>query len=193
MTMSTDRVREALTGISGILVTPFDADDQVAPARLAPIVARCAAAGVDGLTVNGNTSEFYGLSFAEAERMQAEVPAIVAGRAAVIAGIGRSVGEATRLAARAKADGADAVMIHQVPDPFVAPRGVEAYVRRVADAAGLPVVLYLRNDGIGIAAIAGILLLDYLFADDRIHNLSDAVFVSALLLPPYVVGRIVRR
>lgn len=153
MTMSTDRVREALTGISGILVTPFDADDQVAPARLAPIVARCAAAGVDGLTVNGNTSEFYGLSFAEAERMQAEVPAIVAGRAAVIAGIGRSVGEATRLAARAKADGADAVMIHQVPDPFVAPRGVEAYVRRVADAAGLPVVLYLRNDGIGIAAI----------------------------------------
>ena len=46
---------------------------------------------------------------------------------------------------------------------------------------------------IGIAAIALVMLLDYLFADDRIHNLSDAVFVSALLLPPYVVGRIVRR
>lgn len=153
MTLSPDRVRQALTGISGILVTPFDAADQVAPARLDAIVARCAAAGVDALTVNGNTSEFYGLTFAEAERMQAEVPGIVAGRAAVIAGIGRSVGEATRLAARAKADGADAVMIHQVPDPFVAPRGVEAYVRRVADAAGLPVVLYLRNDGIGMAAI----------------------------------------
>ena len=153
MTLSLDHVRQALTGISGILVTPFDADDRIAPDRLAPIVARCAAAGVDALTVNGNTSEFYGLSFAEAERMQATVPAIVAGRAAVIAGIGRSVGEATTLAARAKADGADAVMIHQVPDPFVAPRGVEAYVRRVADAAGLPVVLYLRNDGIGIAAI----------------------------------------
>ncbi len=153
MTLSLDRVRRALTGISGILVTPFDAEDRIAPARLGPIVARCAATGVDALTVNGNTSEFYGLAFAEAERMQADVPAIVAGRAVVIAGIGRSVGEATRLAARARADGADAVMVHQVPDPFVAPRGVEAYVRRVAEAAGLPVVLYLRNDGIGMAAI----------------------------------------
>lgn len=153
MTLPLDRVRQALAGISGILVTPFDAEDRIAPARLGPIVARCAAAGVDALTVNGNTSEFYGLTFAEAERMQADVPAIVAGRAAVIAGVGRSIGEATALAARARADGADAVMIHQVPDPFVAPRGVEAYVRRVAEAAGLPVVLYLRNDGIGIAAI----------------------------------------
>jgi signal transduction histidine kinase len=45
----------------------------------------------------------------------------------------------------------------------------------------------------GIAAIAAILLVDYLFADDRLHNLSDAVFVSTLLGPPYVVGRIVRR
>ena len=43
MTLSLDHVRQALTGISGILVTPFDADDRIAPDRLAPIVARCAA------------------------------------------------------------------------------------------------------------------------------------------------------
>lgn len=153
MSMSPDRLRAALTGISGILVTPFDAEGQVAPGRLGPIVARCAEAGVDALTVNGNTGEFYGLSFAEAERMQAEVPTLVAGRAAVVAGIGRSVVEAVRLASRARADGADAVMVHQPPDPFVAPRGVAEYVRRVAEAAGLPVVLYLRNDGIGLPAI----------------------------------------
>jgi signal transduction histidine kinase len=46
---------------------------------------------------------------------------------------------------------------------------------------------------LGIAAVVGILLLDYRFADERIHDISDAVFVLALLLPPYVVGRIVRR
>jgi 4-hydroxy-tetrahydrodipicolinate synthase len=57
------------------------------------------------------------------------------------------------LASRAKADGAGAIMVHQPPDPFVAPRGVVEYVKRVADAAGLPVVLYLRNDGIGLPAI----------------------------------------
>ena len=141
------------TGISGILVTPMDAEDQVQPQRLKPIIARCAEAGVDALTVNGNTGEFYGLSFAEAERMQAEVPALVAGRAVVIAGAGRSVGEAVALARRARADGADAIMVHQPPDPFVAPRGVVAYVNRIADAAGLPLVLYLRNDGIGLPAI----------------------------------------
>lgn len=147
-------IAAALSGISGILVTPFDAEDRIQPARLVPIIARCAAAGVDALTVNGNTSEFYGLTFAEAERMQAEVPALVAGRAKVVAGIGRSVNEAVRLAARARADGADAVMVHQPPDPFASPRGIAEYVRRVAEAAGLPVVLYLRNAGIGDAAIA---------------------------------------
>ena len=45
-------------------------------------------------------------------------------------------------------------MVHQPPDPFVSPRGVVAYVQRIAEAGqGLPVVLYLRNDGIGLDAI----------------------------------------
>ena len=45
-------------------------------------------------------------------------------------------------------------MVHQPPDPFVAPRGVVAYVQRIAEAAdGLPLMLYLRNDGIGLDAI----------------------------------------
>ncbi|MBK1659310.1 dihydrodipicolinate synthase family protein, partial [Paracraurococcus ruber] len=153
MTLPLDRLRTALTGISGILVTPMDAEDRIAPQRLAPIIARAAAAGVEALTVNGNTGEFFGLTFAEAERMQAEVPALVAGRAAVVAGIGRSLPEACALARRARADGADAVMVHQPPDPFVAPRGIVAYVAKVAEAAGLPVVVYLRNDGIGLPAI----------------------------------------
>jgi 4-hydroxy-tetrahydrodipicolinate synthase len=153
MTATPDRVRAALSGISGILVTPFDTEDRPVPQRLAPIIARCAQAGVDGLTINGNTGEFYSLSIAEAEKMQAEVPALIAGRAIVIAGVGRSVKDAVHLASRAKADGADAIMIHQPPDPFVAPRGVTEYVKRVADAAGLPVVIYLRNDGIGLPAI----------------------------------------
>ena len=45
-------------------------------------------------------------------------------------------------------------MVHQLTDPFVAPSGVVTYVRRVADAAdGLPVVLYLRDDAIGLPVI----------------------------------------
>jgi 4-hydroxy-tetrahydrodipicolinate synthase len=151
------RIAEALSGVSGILVTPFDAEDRPAPARLGPIVARAAAAGIAALTVNGNTSEFYGLTFEEARRMQAAVPEVVAGRAVVVAGVGRSVAEACALARAARADGCDAVMVHQPPDPFRAPRGVAAYVARVAEAAdGLPVVLYLRDDSGGMDAIAAL-------------------------------------
>lgn len=151
------RVAAALAGVSGILVTPFDADDRPAPERLAPIIARAAAAGIGALTVNGNTSEFYGLTFDEARRMQAAVPERVAGRAVVVAGVGRSVAEAAQLARTARADGCDAIMIHQPPDPFRAPRGVAAYVARIAEAAdGLPVLLYLRDDSGGVEAIAAL-------------------------------------
>ena len=46
-------------------------------------------------------------------------------------------------------------MIHQPPDPFVAPRGTVDYVKAVGDASGgLPMMLYLRNDAIGTSGIA---------------------------------------
>jgi 4-hydroxy-tetrahydrodipicolinate synthase len=144
----------ALPGISGILVTPFDRDDRIAPERLRPIIHRAIAAGVHILTVNGNTGEFYSLTTAEAEAMVHAVAEEVAGRVPVVAGVGRSIGDAIALARTSRAAGASALMVHQPPDPFVAPRGVVAYVRRIADAAdGLPVVLYLRNDAIGLDAI----------------------------------------
>ena len=144
----------ALPGISGILVTPFDRDDRIAPERLRPIIHRAIAAGVHILTVNGNTGEFYSLTTAEAEAMVHAVAEEVAGRVPVVAGVGRSIGDAIALARTSRAAGASALMVHQPPDPFVAPRGVVTYVRRIADAAdGLPVVLYLRNDAIGLDAI----------------------------------------
>lgn len=149
------RLRRALTGISGILVTPFDADDALAPQRLAPIVDRAVNAGVHILVANGNTGEFYGLTIEEAERMVHAAAEHVAGRVPLIGGVGRSVKDAQRLAKASRAAGAEAIMVHQPPDPFVAPRGVVAYVEAVAEAAeGLPLMLYLRNDGIGNAAIA---------------------------------------
>ena len=158
--MKTD-LKAALTGISGILVTPFDGNDKIAPLRLHPIIDRAIGAGVHILVANGNTGEFYGLTVEEAETMARSVVEQVDGRVPVVAGAGRSIGDACRLTRSAKAAGASAIMIHQPPDPFVAPRGVVAYVKRVTDAAdGLPVVLYLRNDGIGIDCIADLCAID---------------------------------
>jgi signal transduction histidine kinase len=48
----------------------------------------------------------------------------------------------------------------------------------------------------GLAVVAAILLGitgDYLWADPRDNDISDVFFVTALLLPPYVVGRIARK
>jgi len=154
MTSIDSKLRKALTGISGILVTPFDAQDKVAPSRLKPIVDRAINAGVHILVANGNTGEFYGLTTAEAETMVHAAAELVAGRVPLLAGVGRSINDACVLARASRAAGASALMVHQPPDPFVSPRGVVAYVQRIAEAGGgLPIMLYLRNDGIGLDAI----------------------------------------
>ena len=148
------KFRQALTGISGILVTPFDKSDKVEPAKLRPIVDRAIKAGVHILVANGNTGEFYGLTTAEAETMVHAIAEQIGGRAPLLAGVGRSIGDAVALTKASKKAGATGLMVHQPPDPFVSPRGVVAYVKRVAEAGdGLPIMLYLRNDGIGLDTI----------------------------------------
>ncbi|PYE86990.1 dihydrodipicolinate synthase family protein [Phyllobacterium leguminum] len=151
MTLTLD---QALTGISGILVTPYDEMGDIAPQRLAPIIDRAIGAGMHMPVVNGNTGEFYALTTDEACTMVREVVAMVDGRAPVLAGVGRGVRDACRLAKASAEAGATALMIHQPPDPFVSPRGTVDYLKAVSDAAGLPMMLYLRNDAIGTRAIA---------------------------------------
>ena len=123
----------ALCGVSGILVTPFDESGAIDPPRLVPVIDRAVAAGVDILTVNGNTGEFYSLSTSEAVTMVQSVCNLVDGRVPVIAGIGRALPDALALTHACVAAGADALMIHQPPDPFVAPRGVCDYIRAIRD------------------------------------------------------------
>src|SRR5215210_3846184 len=108
MTQIDPELRRALTGISGILVTPFDAHDKIAPDRLKPIIDRAITAGVHILVANGNTGEFYGLTTEEAETMVRSVAEQMAGRAPLLAGVGRSVGDACRLARTSKEAGAAA-------------------------------------------------------------------------------------
>ena len=154
MTATDPKLAKALTGISGILVTPFDAQDKLAPQRLRPIIDRAIGAGVHILVANGNTGEFYGLTTEEAEAMVQAAAEQIGGRVPLLGGVGRSIHDACRLARASRRAGASALMVHQPPDPFVSPRGVVAYVQRIAEAGdGLPLMLYLRNDNIGLDAI----------------------------------------
>lgn len=149
------KLATALTGVSGILVTPFDAGGNINPAPLKKIVDRAVNAGVHVLTSNGNTGEFYGLSLEEAVSMVHAHSDAIEGRVPMVAGIGRGIRDAMRLAKESKAAGASALMIHQPPDPFVAPRGLVDYISAVREAGdGLPLILYLRNDTVGTDTIA---------------------------------------
>ncbi|EPX78629.1 dihydrodipicolinate synthase family protein [Salipiger mucosus] len=144
----------ALTGISGILVTPYDEAGEIAPAKLAPILDRALGAGMHMPVVNSNTGEFYALTTDEACTMVREVAGLVDGRAPLLAGVGRGIRDACTLARASAEAGATALMIHQPPDPFVSPRGTVDYVEAVSEAGGgLPIMLYLRNDAIGTAGI----------------------------------------
>src|SRR6266446_1103501 len=89
MTSIDPKLRKALTGISGILVAPFDQEDKVAPLRLKPIVDRAIDAGVHILVANGNTGEFYGLTTAEGEAMVQAAAELIGGRVPLLAGVGR--------------------------------------------------------------------------------------------------------
>ncbi|MBQ2261791.1 MAG: dihydrodipicolinate synthase family protein [Loktanella sp.] len=149
------QLENALCGISGILVTPFDDKGEIAPDKLVPILDRAIGAGMHLPVVNGNTGEFYALTTDEACAMARAVVDLVDGRAPVLAGVGRGLRDAQVLAKVSADAGAAALMVHQPPDPFVSPRGLVDYLNAINDASGgLPMMLYLRNDAIGTAAIA---------------------------------------
>src|SRR5688572_2117361 len=139
-------IRKALQGISGVPVTPFDERDRISPEPLRALIGRLAAAGIDNLVAAGNTGEFYALELQEVTAVYAQVAQANAGRAALTAGVGRSLKEAIALARAAEKEGADALMIHQPPDPFASPQGMVEYNHAVAGATRLPVILYVRRD-----------------------------------------------
>lgn len=61
--------------------------------------------------------------------------------------------------------------------------GIYALARWVADLRGL----------LGVGILLVVLLGGYAFADTRDKGFDDVVFVAAITLPPYVMGRVVRR
>lgn len=181
MTLDLDK---AITGISGILVTPYDNDGHLAPERLTPIIDRAIGAGVHMPVVNGNTGEFYALTTDEAITMVHSVTEMVNNRVPVLAGVGRGVRDACALAKASADAGATALMIHQPPDPFVAPRGTVDYVKAIADAAdGLPMMLYLRDDNIGVDGIKALCDLPGVkgvkWATPNVQKLAEAISACA--------------
>src|SRR5437763_6597456 len=153
--MSTAKVRQACESVVTINVTPFNADGGVDLDAYAALVDRCVSAGIDVVTANGNTGEFYSLDRAEQAVAVRTTVSAAAGRAVVLAGVGHAAAEAAAEAVEAVEAGAHGVMVHQPVHPYQSTEGWVAYHRQVADA--IPdhgVLCYVRNPAIRAEAFA---------------------------------------
>lgn len=177
--MSHDRLRRGLAGISGVHVTPFDEAGRVDRPTLIRVIDRIAAAGIHNIVSGGNTGEFYALTEDEVIETCRVAVEVTAGRALVTAGVGRSLIVATKLAKAAASAGADAIMVHQPPDPFAAPRGIVEYLRALAEATALPVVGYIRTEALGpkeyetLAQVPNFVGVKY--ASQNLQHLADCM------------------
>ena len=156
--MGFEKLKQRLAGVVSIPVTPFDAAGEIDEAALVTVLNRLVDGGIEAVTPNGNTGEFYALSEPEARRITDLTTVTVGHRAAVIVGVGTSVPHATAAARHAQQAGADAIMIHQPVHPYLSLDGWVAYHAEIAAAVPeLGVVPYIRNpriDGAHLAELA---------------------------------------
>ncbi|MCG3150002.1 MAG: 4-hydroxy-tetrahydrodipicolinate synthase [Verrucomicrobiae bacterium] len=131
------------TGCYTAIVTPFTKGGAVDEARLKELVEAQIRGGVDGLVPCGTTGESPTLSHDEHNHVIELVVKFAAKRCRVIAGTGsNSTQEAIEMTVHAKQVGADASL--QVSPYYNKPTqaGLYAHFRAIAEAAGLPIILY---------------------------------------------------
>lgn len=181
-----------LGGISGVLVTPFDASDRVDTALLTRIAGRVAQAGVHALVAGGNTGEFYTLDGDEIRAVHDAAIAGNEGRSILIAGVGRGLKEAISFGRRAAEAGADAVMVHQPLDPFAAPSAQADYFIAVAEAMPVPAIAYVRSDALGLEQLMAVAdhpnIIGVKFATPNLMRLAECIRASSTGTAQWICG-----
>ena len=125
------------------MVTPFTEADTLDLDGAQRLADRLVSRGCDGLVLSGTTGESPTTTDAEKTALVTAVREAVGGRAALVAGVGtadtRHTVELARAAEKAGADGLLVVAPYYSRPPQDA---LEAHFREIADACGLPVMLY---------------------------------------------------
>ncbi len=144
-----------LQGVFSAVATPFTADEELDEGTLRTLVERTVTGGIHGLVPNGSTGEFQTQTIAERERVLEIVLDQNAGRVPVMPHIGAlRTSEAVALAQHAEKAGAAAVM---AVAPFYEPLELEeikVYYRSIADAVGVPVMIYNLPAATGVSLSA---------------------------------------
>jgi 4-hydroxy-tetrahydrodipicolinate synthase len=151
-------LRQALATVVVVPVTPLHADGSPDWDTYAALTSRLAEGGIQMITPNGNTGEFYALTQAEARQAVETAAKARNGRTELLAGVGHDIATAAEAARHARDHGARMVMIHQPVHPYVSAEGWIDYHAAIAAAVpDLGVVLYVRDErrtGAHIAALA---------------------------------------
>ncbi|MFJ9101064.1 4-hydroxy-tetrahydrodipicolinate synthase [Streptomyces sp. NPDC102405] len=125
------------------MITPFTEEGALDLDGAQELAARLVAQGCDGLVLSGTTGESPTTTDAEKAALVTAVREAVGERASVVAGVGtfdtRHTVELTHAAEKAGADGVLVVSPYYSRPPQDA---LEAHFREIADASGLPVMLY---------------------------------------------------
>ena len=141
--MITGRHVSRLSGYAPALPTPFDQSGNLDGAAFERLCERQIREGATALVVCGTTGEAPTLSRAEHDVIVRIAVGVAQGRVPVIAGAGsNATSHAIELARDAEAAGADAVLsvVPYYNKPMQA--GIYAHFRAIADATGLPIILY---------------------------------------------------
>jgi len=132
-----------LRGVLSALALPFDPDEQVDIATLHRVIDHSIAGGVHGVVAGGSTGEFAATSDEERRRVVEETIAHVAGRVPVIAQTGATTTSAAIAHSRAaQRAGADVLMLVTPYYEALSLTETLTYLREVADAVELPIMLY---------------------------------------------------
>jgi 4-hydroxy-tetrahydrodipicolinate synthase len=182
MTASTTPAGDGAAGSQGVpfgrmltaMITPMTGDGSVdyeGAARLAEYLVT--EMRNDGLVISGTTGESPTTTDAEKDRLLRTVIEAVGGRATVVAGVGTNdTAHTCELARQAEQAGADALLV--VTPYYNKPpqHGLVAHFIQVADATGLPVMLYDIPGRTGTAIATESLV--QLSAHPRIVAVKDA-------------------
>ncbi|WP_219503388.1 5-dehydro-4-deoxyglucarate dehydratase [Nonomuraea ceibae] len=134
-----------LDGVLFFPVTPFTPDGGVSEELLRRHVAQGVEAGAGGVFAACGTGEFNALDPDEYTQVVTTAVTATTGRVPVFGGAGGALPAARAVARAAAAAGADGLLL--MPPYLVSgpPSGLVAYVRDVAEAGGLPVIVYQRG------------------------------------------------
>jgi 4-hydroxy-tetrahydrodipicolinate synthase len=132
-----------LEGVYVPIVTPFDGQDEIDFDVSDQVIDHCLNAGVRGLVLAGTTGEYYALTPAERLHVFTHARDVAQDRAQLIAGCNAaSTKEVIGYGLAAGELGYDALMLAAPPTSLPSQRELAAHFAAVANAVGLPIVLY---------------------------------------------------